>query len=156
VITTNIGYTETEETITADKISIEVEEQDGNILHIIFPELLPRRPKNVSDYSTTQYRIERAKYQNTFSDYFKDKRYRIYDEKAVLCFIHHFCEEHNIRDHDNFDTKLIIDYLAAYILVDDSAKYCAHYMDYVMDERDYSEIYVVPQKKIIEFLKALP
>lgn len=144
-----------EDDTCSEKERVDFEELDGNILKIRFHSLLPKRNVRVNNKSTLQYKIIHTRYKNAFSDYFKDKKYRVYGEKVVLFFIHHYSEESRIRDHDNFEVKFIIDYIAGYLLVDDSAKYCAHYTDYVLDNADFSEIYVVPQSKFAYFYRSL-
>lgn len=124
----------------------------NDIIKITFPTLLPRRVK----YGEKQYSIELKRislmYGKTFYDYFQKAPYR-YDRKVVLCFINHFNSRQTMKDHDNFDLKLIIDYLANNLLPDDSPDYCSHYMDYVMDTKDFSEIFIVPEDQFIDFIK---
>lgn len=144
VVLTNIGYKKDAFVEISEKENVYFENLPDNVFHIVFDSLLPKKPKTIENNMLNQYKIVRARYLNAFTEYFKDKRYAVYDKKAVICFIHHFSTEHNVRDHDNFEIKFIIDALATYLLVDDSSKYCSHYMDYVLDKKDYTEIFVVP------------
>lgn len=118
--------------------------EDGEIVHITFDRLLPKRPKSIDGYVTEKFENIKGSYIKPLIEYFRDKRVFVYEEKAIIIFIHHFSNEHNVRDHDNFELKFIIDCLSAYVLTDDSAKYLAQYMDYVMDDRDFSEIFIMP------------
>lgn len=149
--------------VSDDALSLLVQKDDlpvlefnktGNILKITFPTLLPRR----INYGEKQYSIELKRismlYGKAFYDYFQANPYR-YDRRVVLCFINHFSGTRTMKDHDNFDIKLIIDYIANGILPDDSPNYCSHYMDYVIDNVDFSEIFVVPEDEFIGFLQEL-
>lgn len=137
------------------------EQLDNNIIRIIFSELLPDR-MNTDDkgFATNLWR-QQEKYKNAILKYFTGSECQLYDEKVVLCFIHHFYKEREargtIKDHDNFEVKSIIDCIANCIFVDDSAKYCSHYMDYQLDaeEEEYSEIYIVPQSHFNQWFRTL-
>lgn len=155
VVLHNIGYKGSISSQTSEKENVLIEELPDNVLHVKFDTLLPKRMQKNGKLTEIQYNLLHSRYRNAFSDYFKDRRYRVYDSKVVFCFIHHYSCEHDIRDHDNFEVKFVIDYLAGYLLTDDSAKYCAHYMDYVMDESDYSEVYIIPEKNFMVKLKEL-
>ena len=126
---------------------------EKDTLHIVFDKLLPKRPKSVKNYQTEKFENIKKTYIKPILDFMKDKRVFIYEEKAIVVFIHHFANEHTVRDHDNFEVKFIIDCLAAYTLIDDSAKYLSQYMDYVMDDKDYSEIYLMPYSKFYNFIE---
>ncbi len=129
----------------------------GDILHFSFSELLPRRVKP----TTPNYRYEYTRvayyYESFFENFFEDlnadrKEVFWYKEKVVICFIHHYSSVRLVRDHDNFELKRIIDYIAYRCMPTDSATHCAHYHDYKMDEKEFSEIYVVPENRFVEFL----
>ncbi len=125
-----------------------------NILHIKYPVLLPKKFKE--DKQTGSYN-KRIKYTYTaaIADYFKNHKEEIkeYKEKVVLFIIHHYPSELCVKDHDNYSLREIINCLSTYILVDDNAKWLAHYQDYIIDGNEYSEIYIVPDSQFIEFLK---
>lgn len=141
--------------IKKDESVAEVVSKD--ILHFSFPELLPKRIKPNSTNYNAEYKRISLYYERFFSDFFeelnseRDEQF-YYKEKVSICFIHHFSSPHLVRDHDNFEIKRIIDCIAFNCLPNDSAAYCSHYSDYIMDKTNFSEIYVVPEKKLLKFL----
>jgi len=160
----NIGIKKEVQQEAVGLAKLQFEKTEEDILRIIFPELLPeRKSADEKGFATTIWRIQ-EQYKNAILKYFSESEHKVYEEKVVLCFIHHFCEERDseerdskgtIKDHDNFETKAIIDCLASCLFVDDSAKYCSHFMDYLLDakeDEEYSEIYILPQKKFYNFI----
>ncbi len=129
---------------------------DDNILHFAFPELLPKRIKPNNSNYYAEYKRVSLYYERFFADFFdemNDERGEkfFYTEKVVIFFLHHFNSPHLVRDHDNFELKRIIDCIAYNCLPSDSAVYCAHFCDYVMDKSNFSEIYVLPENKFNSF-----
>lgn len=148
-----VGYKAKDSEVLKTKAVETVFSEENGILHIVFGELLPGRPKQLNNKIIAGYKQIHDRYKQPFIEYFKDGKHKVNEEKVVLCFIHHFSDERLIKDHDNFDTKFIIDMIAINVLTDDSAKYCDHYMSYVMDTKEFSEIYVIPESKYIDFLQ---
>ena len=128
--------------------------KNGDIIEIIFPCLLPKRVKYEDKKNLIELKRVSLMYGKALLDYFLNNEIR-YSEKVVLCFIHHYKTKSLVKDHDNFNLKMIIDYIAVTALIDDSAEYCSHYMDYVIDEtkEDYSTVYIVPENKFTDFLQ---
>ncbi len=128
------------------------EVMDDDILHFVFPELLPKRIKPNNNNYYAEYKRVSLYYERFFLDFFeelnegKSEKF-FYNEKVVIFFYHHFSSPHLVRDHDNFELKRVIDCIAYNCLPSDSAVYCAHYCDYVMDNTNFSEIFVLPEKK---------
>ena len=134
------------------------EVMDEDILHFSFPELLPKRIKPNNSKYYAEYKRISIYYERFFSDFFEElngerEEVFFYKEKVVIFFYHHFNSPHLVRDHDNFELKRIIDCIAFNCLPSDSAMYCSHYCDYVMDKENFSEIFVIPEKKFVGFLK---
>lgn len=128
-------------------------DRQGEILHIILPELLPDK---VQQGEQSRYEEINHTFLPAFQNFFAEGRFPVYESKAVLCFINIYESERQLKDHDNFEIKQVIDILSAFILTDDNPKWCSQYMDYrmgKMGEKCHTEIYVVPQSQFIEFLK---
>ncbi len=119
---------------------------NNDVLHIIYPSLLPKKLKNNKDIGIETKRITDS-YTAAIHDYFKKHQSKIYNEKVILCFIHHYESELAVRDHDNYSLREIINALCTYVLTDDNPKWCAHYTDYRLSDKNYSEIYVIPDSK---------
>lgn len=133
-----------------EDVDLEFEEQEMGILHILIPERLPERiTKNGHYYSN----VVNQRYRKAFEKEFRQKRHAVYDEKVVIYILTHYSKEQEMKDHDNLEAKQMIDLIANYLLIDDGPKFCAQYMDYCMDERTCTEIFVVPQMYFIDFLK---
>lgn len=152
IVCTNLGFSNTTSNlnIITESVPVKIELND-DILHIRYFQLLPKRIKTVYGSQNEEYKNVQARFKNPIMDFFNDKKFFVYEEKVIIFFLHHFKNTHKLRDHDNFETKFLIDYIAINTLTDDSARYCAHYMDYILDDEDYSEIFVIPESKFIYF-----
>lgn len=115
----------------------------GNTVRILLPFLLPKRLKpNAKNWFIERNRIY-VTYAKAVAEWFKQNLR--YETKVVVCFIFHYKDEAFMKDHDNVDVKIFIDAIASYGLADDNPKWCAHFMDYVLDKADYTEIRIVPE-----------
>ena len=127
-------------------------ERKGDILHIKFPSLLPKKLKSGLSSGPENTRIKYT-YTAAIKDYFSNIENRFeYKEKVVLCIIHHYPSEACVKDHDNYSLREIINCLSTYLFIDDNAKWLAHYQDYIVDGQEYSEIYIVPSRKFTDFI----
>lgn len=139
----NSGLGDSDYTIIGDR--------RGDILHIILPELLPDK---VQQGEQSRYEEINHTFIPAFKRFFAEGRFPVYEKKAVLCFINIYESERQLKDHDNFEIKQVIDILSAFILTDDNPKWCSHYMDYKMGkagEKCHTEIYIVPQSQFRDF-----
>lgn len=132
--------------ITEEKIDFK---QDGERLHITFPDLLPRRIRKDSPY---KYSDIVQMYEPSFRRYFECGKHVIYSEKAAIIYTHYFESENEFVDHDNFETKIFTDLITSHMLLDDSPKYCAIFMDYRIGEKSHTEIDVIPYAKLKDFI----
>lgn len=126
----------------------------GDILHIILPDLLPDRVQQGEKF---RYDEINHVFYTAFQRFFSKGRFPVYESKAVICFINVYESERQLKDHDNFEVKQVIDILSAFVLTDDNPKWCSHYMDYRMSrigEKCHSEIYIVPQSRFVDFLNS--
>lgn len=127
-------------------------QMEGPICHAVFDCQIPYRLKYnaISDNNTVQ-----QTYANTIYEAIKELSLSMYDKKVVMCFIHVYCNVNDMKDHDNYEYKPIIDAFALHLLHDDNPKFCAHYMDYLIGESNHTEVYVVPEELFPSFLHKL-
>ena len=123
---------------------------EGEILHLILPDLLPDK---VKEGESKRYAEIAHTYLTAFQKFFSSGRFPVYESKAVIVFYHYYKNEKFLKDHDNFETKQIIDILSAFLLTDDNPKWCSNFMDYRMGDTNHTEIYIVPESQFIDFLK---
>lgn len=121
----------------------------GERLHIIFPELIPKRIKKDS---VLTHRDIRAMYAPAFEDFFSTGKHKVYEEKAVIVFTHIYNAKERLIDHDNFETKPITDLITSRLLTDDSPVYCAVFSDYRIGEYTHTEVDVLPFSGFLAFL----
>ena len=125
---------------------------DGERLHIVFPSLLPKRIERQNNQAVYTNADIRQMYEPAFSKFFSGSKHVIYSKKAVIVYTHFFSSEREFRDHDNFETKIITDLITANMLLDDSPKHCAIFMDYKMGEQSHTEADVMPFEELKEFI----
>lgn len=125
--------------------------RENDILHIKLPELLPHRPQYDTSTREMRYYYDidtwRAEYLTAFQREFINGKFRVYDDKVVLCFLHHVDSKKKVPDIDNLEIKVITDIITLFLLTDDDHKHVCHFMDMVEDEKSYTEIIIYPYKK---------
>ena len=130
-------------------------EREDNKLRIILPELLPHRPQLDMNTKTIKYYYDidkwRAAYYEAFQKEFMNGKYKLFDEKVVIVFLHHVTPG-NKPDIDNLDTKVIIDIITLFLLYDDEHNYLCHYMDMIEDKMNYTEILICPQRELVNYI----
>lgn len=118
-----------------------------NGIIIKLPELLPHKPTvNVYDHSVQYYYDTdtwRESYYAAFRKEFENGKMKLFEKKAIIIIKHHVSNK-KAGDIDNFDTKVIIDIVTDFLLIDDDHKYVCLFMDMVEDEteEEYTEIIV--------------
>ena len=117
---------------------------DNDILKITMPSLLPKR-----SIGSTDLKALRHSYYNAFYEFFKNGKYKVYEDKVVIVFTHHYDKDTPMRDNDNTETKVIIDLISTFTLIDDNPNWCDIYIKSVNDERTFSEVEVIPKSKYI-------
>lgn len=122
---------------------------EGNIIHIILSELLPKRLKRDE---LRDVDMEMRTYGKAINDAFVQTPVSRFSEKVVLCFRHIYTSKKEMRDHDNMEMKAVIDTIAVNVLRDDGPMDCAYYIDYEMGEYKHTEIDVVPESKFAEYI----
>lgn len=127
-------------------------EQKGEYLRIIFPSLLPRRINpNKQNRDTISISSIFNHYYTAFFNYFSKGKHKIYD-KAIIIYTHYYENENQLIDHDNFETKKITDIVTSWILPDDNPKYCTQIFRYKIGEKSHTEIEVIPQKLLNQYI----
>ena len=123
--------------------------QNGERLHIVFPDLLPKRVTKDTPYT---YADIKMMYTPAFENHFRTGKHKIYAEKAVIVYTHYFESEKDFIDHDNFETKIITDLITSWLLLDDSPKNCAIFSDYKIGDKSHTEVDVMPYKDFRNFI----
>lgn len=120
--------------------------QENGVFRIVLPQ-------TISHYGEISKCVLIAPLNNALRNYHKkDKIQKI--KSAVIVFINHVNTEQSeakIRDNDNYEYKQIINSLAYWFLPDDSFKCCNMFTTTKLDDRSYSEIFIVPSDKFIAF-----
>ena len=76
-------------------------------------------------------------------------------EKQTVIICHNYRAEipdSAVRDHDNYETKRIIDTVCRFCMPDDSIKYCDRYFISKPAENPRTELWVLPSAKLSEWL----
>jgi len=125
-----------------------VENFDGTeYLHLRMECLPPYRPVNRAEISYMEINATYGKSFIKFFDKFREINNFELDEKSVLLMRFNYANKRNIKDHDNFELKRIIDVIASNVLPDDSPYWCAQFYDYSITPdatNNSTDIYVIP------------
>lgn len=143
------GFIKRERMIENNAVELEFR-QEGQHLHIEFPELLPKRVSDTKSFFT--YSDVREMYEPSFRKFFSEGKHIIYAEKAVIIYTHYFSDKYRLMDHENFETKTITDLITSSILLDDSPKLCSVFMDYKRGEHSHTEVDVIPFSQFKDFI----
>lgn len=125
---------------------------------IRLPELLPHRPTvNVYDRSVQYYYDTdtwRESYYTAFREECKNGKMKLFTKKAILIIEHHVTDKKG-GDIDNFDTKIITDIIADFLLIDDDHRHLCMYMDMVEEKEveEYTEIILCAKEDMYLFIK---
>lgn len=136
------------ELIPEDAKAVKLSLEDENIIKIVLKDLLPRR-QNSKYFENSDY--FRFLYTQAFHSFFKDKEI-FYEEKVVILFKNFFLSDKDMIDDDNFDTKIITDCIATYVLIDDNPKRCMKVYDYGLADTRHTEILVFPLSKWVQYV----
>ena len=123
----------------ARALDIAVTENDG-MVEITIPVLLPRRKDKPTDFIT-------APLQETLSQFISAQPNFERFEHCVICFTHVYAPDRSsrrgIRDHDNIETKSIIDSINLFLLTDDAGRLCNIYNSSEIGDRDMTRISIM-------------
>lgn len=142
------------EQIVRDSIPVEIGFTGEGWFCFRLPLLLPKKSAGSVNY------LRGFLYQ-ALKDFFREKPPVRYQD-CVIVFRHVYdrnTPERRWRDHDNIETKLVIDAAALYVLPDDGPKICCHYECSDADSSERTELYIVPQEAFPKWLaqrKSIP
>lgn len=88
----------------------------------------------------------------SFQEFFKNGKFKVYDEKVIICFFNYYDNQTNFRDNDNIDVSTLINLLNIYVLHDDNPFWCDMYVKSLSGDYNHTEVYVVPESKFINFV----
>ena len=107
--------------------------------HIVLPVRIPHRKMAsfIPDYAGS-YRMP---IYNALKKAFPNRR-PLFLNKCNILIVHHFNNEEDMIDYDNFDYTHLLNCLASFFLTDDSPKYYRLSIDGEVDGKDFTEIYL--------------
>jgi len=62
----------------------------------------------------------------------------------------------SVRDHDNIETKKVLDVITAYLLVDDTGLLCSNFYTTTVGDNEQTEVYIVSKNDFEKWLKIYP
>ena len=135
--------------IIIEENKVEVGYMDNGWFKIRIPSLLPKKEKGNPSYI-------RATLDAAMKKYFEINKRNRFEENCVFIVKHNYSEERSsreYRDHDNIELNAVMDTVALYVLIDDAPMKCRHYYCSAIDKTDNTEIFIVPNKDFVEWLK---
>ena len=136
-------------------------------LRVIMPELLPHKQQYDNSTGKMKYYYDidsfKATYYEQFLREFESGKYRLFSEKVSICYIMHISQsmKGSVFDTDNYDTKVMTDIIATFLLHDDNFLCCNYFVDIVVDdncreiEDAYTDIIVCASDRREKILKSL-
>ncbi len=124
----------------ADSMGITAEKKDG-ILEVTLPMILPTKTK-----AKAEYLFEPLFF--VMENFSKNEDVFI-NEKAMMCieFIYGKNNKNSPRgDHDNKEVKQVIDAISSFVVPDDSDNYLSLCQISSEGERNYTKVYVMPER----------
>ena len=100
----------------------------------------------IEKYNDYEYKVSYGAVCGHIHEEFINGKYRVYDNKVVLYFLHHVDRTKNVPDIDNLEIKVITDIITLFLLTDDDHKHVCHFLDMVEDDSSYTEIMIIPYK----------
>jgi hypothetical protein len=140
--TTNISKTEYLES-AADSIGICVKSRAFGIVEITIPGLIPHRRKKQSSLITEPLFAALSRFVTGHPPEAPFERFG----QCVICITHFYDKslfgKARSRDHDNVDTKGIIDVINTFLMSDDSGNLCDIYNSGELSDEDFTRISIV-------------
>lgn len=122
-------------------------------LRIIFPELLPPRIRYGEGEHALSIQDIRNMYQPSFEEYARKPDKIRFNERVAIIYTFFYESEKKIKDYDNYETKLITDFIACNVLGEDSPRQCTIMYEYKIGDKDHTQIDIVPYRKLSEYMK---
>jgi len=139
----------TTERILLDTIPVKIGFTQQGWFGVTIPVLLPKKSKGSPEYI-------RSYLYPSMRQFFQEREPISYSN-CVLIFRHIYSQarpERAYRDHDNIEINAVADIVALYVMKDDSALRCAHYYCSAVGDSDRTEVYVVHQSELADWLVA--
>ena len=141
--TTNISLDELMCSV-ADAMDIKIELGCNGIVNITIPCLIPGRKKKSIEFITAplyaaldRFALEQEQTENPLERF----------ENCVICITHVYdsslYDKRRKRDHDNVETKGIVDIINSFLLTDDSQNFCDIYNTSEVSDADYTRISIM-------------
>lgn len=118
-------------------------------LKIVFPSLLPKRINYASEKNLLRYNEMRAMYAPAFIKFGKERKFKGFKDKVIIKYTHFYESDRQIRDYDNYETKIITDLITPLVIVDDSPRECTIMSAYKMGDKSHTEVEVIPMTEEI-------
>ena len=133
--------------IIAETVSITIGYTKEGWFSVRMPMLLPKKEHGSADY------IRQILYPE-MQRFFRGK---VLEKLDYACIVirHVYSEdrpERRARDHDNIETRMVSDIVAMFTVVDDSPIYCTHLYVTAPGSEDRTEVYIIPQKELPDFM----
>jgi len=152
--TTNTNWTELL-IGAADAQGITIEQDSDGVVEITIPCLIPHRRKKQMGFITAPLyaMLERFVVENSPNDHGKPfERFK----HCVLCITHVYDKvlfgKGRKRDHDNIETKGIIDVINTFLLTDDNESLCDIYETSELSDQDITRIFVMKRDMFPEWV----
>ena len=124
--------------------------QEESWLKIVMPLLLPKKKMSQS----CAFVIEPL---NFALKHFVEETKIPRISRCVVCFRNIYADEGKvIKDHDNIETKRILDILDIYLMVDDSGRLCSNFYRSEKGDIERTEIFIIPNDEFEKWLKSYP
>lgn len=84
---------------------------------------------------------------------------RLRFSNSVICFRNIYKKDSDsglIRDHDNIETKSVIDVITDYMLIDDTGRLCSNFYTTSLGDTDLTEIFILSKKDFLKWLDFYP
>ncbi len=114
---------------------------------VTLPVLLPRKEHGSAEFL-------RQPLYHALNTYFRQHERPAFTD-CVLCFVHiypHDRPERAYRDHDNIELNAVADAIAMFVMHDDAPLQCSHFYCSQRGEKEYTRVFVVPQKSFVAWL----
>ena len=121
---------------------------DEGIFTVALPSLLPKKKKAYSSEFITDPLYF------ALDEYFSVKRMAIFDE-CVVVFEHVYDGDNPARrvcDYDNLELKPVLDTVAAFVMTDDSGRFCDVYNTSTCGTKDHTVVRVMAKGRFPEWL----
>lgn len=137
------GEVREDEFADIDALDIQFYEYEDR-LKIVFPSLLPKRINYASENNLLRYNEIKAMYVPAFDKFSKERKFKGFKDKVLIRYTHFYESEREIRDYDNYETKIITDLITPLAIVDDSPKECMIMSAYKVGDKSHTEADVIP------------